>query len=315
MKMTESHLKLLIKSIILEVFGNKPAYDASKLKKMSSQQKRAVELLIKKSFEIKSIYDTPQGTIGVVLERGYGKGSQGRMSGVKVADVKPDGTINSEGIDIDTYVGRVGEKIEPVIQKTPNQNHEFDDGRYSVMKAVNVGESVEEKVGPDGKYQDDMESGVKSNKMMGMTEVNSGPTDLFIEETVESGHDFSYNIIWRGKNGEWNEAFNVLKTHTSNNRLELWSKAHAESPKGFAPLAFRDKHSRQIMIGNTLKMLANMRDKEATTAIKEESGTGAVGGYSTPFAFSRNKLGSGKAIAAAKKYGKVVKSISEKEQK
>lgn len=47
--------------------------------------------------------------------------------------------------------------------------------------------------------------------------------------------------------------------------------------------------------------------------VNEMTATGAVAGYSTPFAFSKNKEGSGRAIKAAKKYGKVVKSIS-KEQ-
>jgi len=45
--------------------------------------------------------------------------------------------------------------------------------------------------------------------------------------------------------------------------------------------------------------------------LNEETGTGAVAGYQTPFAFSKKKMGSSRAIASAKKYGKVVKSISE----
>lgn len=49
--------------------------------------------------------------------------------------------------------------------------------------------------------------------------------------------------------------------------------------------------------------------------LKEMTSTGAVAGYSTPYAFSKkNSMGSGKAIKAAKKYGKVVKSISETEK-
>lgn len=46
--------------------------------------------------------------------------------------------------------------------------------------------------------------------------------------------------------------------------------------------------------------------------VNEESSTGACAGYSTPFAFSRKgSKGSSRAIKAAKKYGTVVKSISE----
>jgi len=48
--------------------------------------------------------------------------------------------------------------------------------------------------------------------------------------------------------------------------------------------------------------------------VSEQTGTGAVGGYSTPFAFSK-KGGTSRAIKAAKKYGKVVKSISERVKK
>jgi len=46
--------------------------------------------------------------------------------------------------------------------------------------------------------------------------------------------------------------------------------------------------------------------KEDEIGIDEETSTGAVAGYSTPFAFTKNKKGSPKGIQAAKKYGKVV---------
>lgn len=52
----------------------------------------------------------------------------------------------------------------------------------------------------------------------------------------------------------------------------------------------------------------------SSDVIDEMTATGAVAGYSTPFAFSQNKQGSGRAIKAAKKYGTVVKSISEEQK-
>lgn len=52
----------------------------------------------------------------------------------------------------------------------------------------------------------------------------------------------------------------------------------------------------------------------SSDAIDEMTATGAVAGYATPFAFSKSKEGSGRAIKAAKKYGKVVKSISEEQK-
>lgn len=45
--------------------------------------------------------------------------------------------------------------------------------------------------------------------------------------------------------------------------------------------------------------------------VNEQTGTGAVAGYATPFAFSKKGSKGSRAIKAAKKYGTVVKSISE----
>lgn len=59
----------------------------------------------------------------------------------------------------------------------------------------------------------------------------------------------------------------------------------------------------------------NIGEECEEEGITEETGTGAVAGYSTPFAFSKKGGGSSRAIKAAKKYGKVVKSISEIERK
>lgn len=49
--------------------------------------------------------------------------------------------------------------------------------------------------------------------------------------------------------------------------------------------------------------------------LHEMSATGGVAGYSTPFAFTKNKKGSPRGIKAAEKYGKVVKDISEETKK
>lgn len=399
MKITESNLKLLIKSIITETMANEHALEPSKLKNMTPQQKKVVDFLVKRSFAVKNIYDIPEGGVGVTLERAYGKGSNGRvMGGPKIADVKPDGTINSQGVDVDTYIGRVGEKIEPVIQKTPNQNHEFDAGRTSVMKAVNVAEialaapsntegstniqrrtiegiakkgfkflgmkahgqiqlaelsngkltvfvfpdgsikennpaAVKEKVGSDGRYQDDMESGVAVKKLHQLKEqgivrpyrflyvgvgsgnvygVSSAPTiekawEEFQKLTVRTGEDASdaaYDkaTVKRKDNGFW-----VIQHKQSTEGMFLLLDIHSQNPDvqreitQFGLIKYADEYLRD--------------QRQSTNPLEEESGTGAVGGYSTPFAFSRNKLGSGRAIAAAKKYGKVVKSISEKGQK
>jgi len=77
---------------------------------------------------------------------------------------------------------------------------------------------------------------------------------LYIEETTDAG----YKIIWKELN-LWNyfetakKALEFLTSYPSNNRIELWTKAHAETCKGFAPLAYRDKDNK-VMISNTFKM-------------------------------------------------------------
>ena len=76
--------------------------------------------------------------------------------------------------------------------------------------------------------------------------------NLFIEETTKEG----YNILWR--NGTPQEAIDFLVTCKSSNRLELWSKAHAETDKGFCPMAYREANKSQVKISNTFKMLNNI---------------------------------------------------------
>ena len=88
------------------------------------------------------------------------------------------------------------------------------------------------------------------------------------------------------------------------------------APKGFpsksgfvwlAPTKFEQKivWSIRDSIGWKLEGgLAVLSTKENN--LSEESSTGGVGGYSTPFAFSKNKKGSTKGIEAAAKYGKIV---------
>lgn len=254
-----------------------------------------------------------------------------------------------------------------------------------------------EKVGPDGRYHDDMESGMKSNKVMGMSEISLG--SLFKGKKKEPTFDMSHVHALMDKalehsKGDKIKAVSMLNAALNSAQPELKDiyvtaihylrknndfksqnqgrketnfvgENNDEKIKG----KFVDRGSVKLNGGldyNTAEKIANyhwdifgsfgkdekgvfnfktrgdawccsvgmlngkpaMLNRTTTPGrlqllvgdeldmnLKEESGTGAVGGYSTPFAFSRNKLGSGKAIAAAKKYGTVVKSISEKGQK
>jgi hypothetical protein len=73
--------------------------------------------------------------------------------------------------------------------------------------------------------------------------------ELFIEETTDSG----YQILWRGVDGH--EAINQLNTLKTANRVELWSKGHAETCKGFAPLGYRAANSNKILLSHTFTFL------------------------------------------------------------
>lgn len=74
-------------------------------------------------------------------------------------------------------------------------------------------------------------------------------TELFVEETVPEG----YRVLWRGRDAH--EAMEFLQNCPSSNRLELWSKAWADSDKGFTPMAFRENGSQQVKVSTTFRML------------------------------------------------------------
>ena len=77
---------------------------------------------------------------------------------------------------------------------------------------------------------------------------------IFIEATKADG---SYQVVWRGD--DIGHAFEFLWNSRLTERLELWSRLHAESSKGFAPMAYRDADSKNVLIANTLKMLMEMQ--------------------------------------------------------
>jgi len=76
---------------------------------------------------------------------------------------------------------------------------------------------------------------------------------LTIEATKADG---SYQVVWVGSSFE--NALEFLQKSTLKERLELWSKEHAESTNGFCPMAYRDADSKNVLIANTLKMLMEM---------------------------------------------------------
>lgn len=90
--------------------------------------------------------------------------------------------------------------------------------------------------------------------------------DWFVEETMP---DYSYRVIASDLDEE--QALNTLYTAETGNRLEMWSRSLADSPKGFAPAAYRDKG--KVYISSTFAMLAGFeRGNMTERTIVHENG-------------------------------------------
>ena len=78
-------------------------------------------------------------------------------------------------------------------------------------------------------------------------------TDIFVEETLpnEGGYQTVFGPLEIG--GEnIHKALDFMSAHKER-KLELWSKAHAAGPKGFAPMAYTENGN--VLWSNTLSML------------------------------------------------------------
>lgn len=267
---------------------------------------------------------------------------------------KPNNEINMEMVKgiVDNALRQSGnDKIKAISMLTRIANHpdnKLKDNYVTAIHYIKQGKNFgnhrdvereidfkNEKVGPDGRYLDDMESGMKSNKMMGMSEnLSNQKSYRFIYVGMGSGNVYGVSNATTIEKA-WDEfKKNTVRTGEDASDAEYdranvrekadgyWVIIHNQSEEGtFIILDIQSKNpvvQREI---NTLGLIKHadeyLKYKSAhdeNNPLKEESGTGDVGGYSTPFAFSRNKLGSNRAIQAAKKYGKVVKSISEKQK-
>ena len=159
--------------------------------------------------------------------------------------------------------------------------------KQSELKAKQIVslDSINEMIGIDGKYQDDMYSGVTAKKLAGLSE---SEYEIHGSNCPCGSGLPSYSKL----NAIGKPIARVCKRCDRKQRTKI--KTITKKP---TPIKFDDDDSNQIT--------------NEDTNIQEMTGTGAVAGYSTPFAFSKkSKEGSPRAIAAAKKYGKVVKSIS-----
>jgi hypothetical protein len=282
---------------------------------------------------------------------------------------------------------------------------------------------IREKIGPDGKYQDDMESGVRSKRISGLSEIGVGLTTAAAVGGIAFIYMLLNRIINRGSNiyaggGEWekieitqdniNMMLDLIKAHNPRlkdadiefvknqimneikggtvktvgdlkkylkaRELESRKKLEEIHRSGLHRLGMdysiikkvRNAASRffKVPVGNienikvlykitptdivfeiilgpprwerkfirfhginnpfevwdeeqekfvpTLKTVRNFPPEEEEN-IQEMTATGAIAGYATPFAFSKKKSGSQRALDVTKKLGfKVVESILEK---
>lgn len=158
-------------------------------------------------------------------------------------------------------------------------DHEFDAGRHGVMKAVNV----DEKIGFDGKYVDDMESGTAVKRLHKLDEddeeekipgkfVNRG--DVKLEggvdyKTASKIADRHWDVFGSSpdEKGVWN-----FKT-----RGERWCCSVGKLHGQLAMLSITTESGRlQLLVG-----------KELISGMKEQSASGAAGAFATPKAFKK----------------------------
>jgi hypothetical protein len=172
---------------------------------------------------------------------------------------------------------------------------EFNRGRTSSMGFVNV----EEKVGFDGKYVDDMESGTEVKRIHNLNEdddekligkfVNRGEVKLeggLSEEIAKKIAEYHWDVFnyFLGERGVW-------QFQTRGNK---WCCSVGKLNGRPAMLNITTEPGRlQLLIGNELGI----------SNISEMTGTGAVAGYQTPFSFTNNKKGSKRALDITKKLG------------
>lgn len=148
-----------------------------------------------------------------------------------------------------------------------------------------------EMIGQDGRYSDDMESGVAVKKLHNLSEQKPSKKQLFIyPENFRAAKNYiriskkrdtdEFVVAWF-TNGQRNEP----KCYYTNDAIDAW---------------------------NTFALTKMEVDAANGGTIKEDSGTGAVAGYSTPYAFSKKKSGSQRAMDVTTKMGyKKVKDISQ----
>ena len=208
-----------------------------------------------------------------------------------------------EGIIRETIVNKLINEGQPV--GGVKNDHDFDEGRWGVMKAVNVGEQI----GQDGKYVDDMESGVAVKKLHGLDEIkNSEKYIMTFKNCGKVGMDevVSDNV---------RELLMLVKKHGCEWFMIYHNDRIPHYPEIKNLIYWYDESKNGLVrnwINGMIKKFPELSHKriKSIDSVNEISASGAAGGYQTPFAFSKKKSGSQRAMDVTTKMGfKKVKDI------
>ena len=253
------------------------------LEKQTPNQKKVVDYLERRGFNVASTFPLEDEQIAVVLDKSSGK------FGHSMAEVHPDGSVN-------------GQKLQDFLnihEMIANKDVEPD-----VYGAVNVGENLSKggnnigfkPLGQYNKHPVQEEEGDES-KFRGKF-VDRGSIKL----TSGVPQDLADKIA----NQHWD-------IFGSDNRGGVW---HYKTRGNAYCCAVGMYQGKPTLLSKTTDPFRNellVGEEEIFPKVSEQTGTGAVAGYATPFAFSkRNKDGSKRALDVTTKMGyKKVKSISE----
>lgn len=180
-------------------------------------------------------------------------------------------------------------------------DHTFDNGREPVMKAVNVGESLD--------WKDDL------SKQSGEVDKNIAKMEKdpsYRPSPFNSPAQVNSLEIYKREGFKCGRARNK-KDQGLVSSIQNWFNYAIKLEKGEYAIKAREEFNKGYKEGSGFGQPPKyFREEEKLQ--QEMTSTGNVAGYEGPAWGTRNKNGSPRAIAAAQKYGKIVKSISEKKK-
>ncbi len=314
--MKKSHLKLLIKEIIKESI-------LDDFKKRNFDDGRPIMGLdnLKKRHEFDDGREPSMGFVNV--EEGFVQGEYTPVQQQAINTLENMGfqEVASFPNEPDADGGGMDDKVTVVLQKKAGVvkiSVEVDaDGMCNgkpVKEFISSG-MAKEQINPDGRYQDDMENGTAVKRLHNLDEWVSNNYSYWMitkkDNMVgsQSGNDLK-KLLVLAKERDYDE-FAVYKNEQgfhSTSQMEYLIYWYDKSPDdGYYSNVSRKNHpevaQKQIRSLDKINTIIGKK-------IREITGTGAVSGYATPFAFSKRKSGSKRALDVTTRMGfKKVKDI------